>query len=205
MAGSKSHPVFKRLAIAAYVEFSDRFKKEAERMVVDEFENEYLREDYDRLLVKRFAGLSGPTKQRYLDLVGAGPSGGFPGSRQAERRARWWKKDRLGPVLGHLDEDQKIPFRELIREMERSPMPGRWGPRTPPEAHLADGLDAGRVLSLVRPHTPGGRPHGCDGGTASKFRKYARSRPLEFSRRALDLRDANVGFSGCCFQAWGMP
>jgi hypothetical protein len=108
----RAWPVFSRLALYLIDRFGDESPEVVASALTDEnfFRNTDVHHEYYRLASRRFGELSDEAKGRYLALVERVPDEVTAEDEPeiAERRRRWWRRNRLGAVADSLAD----PWRE---------------------------------------------------------------------------------------------
>ena len=205
--GKKKYPIFKRLTLYIYQNYSLSFKREIRDAIIQDFDNPHLIHEYFHLLKENCPTMSRSVIQKYLALIEKGPkqesldlwkeNARFADEIYVERQIKKWKTEKLEPVFECLKDKQRHRFDDLINDVGRVTAPPdfhfvSFGTRTSePITGLTDGLDVEHVILFIKSNAPGQDGFDYHDGTGSKFQKYVTNNPFEFSKRSTDLQNMN--------------
>ncbi|MGI0060049.1 MAG: hypothetical protein ACREBJ_09805, partial [Nitrosotalea sp.] len=212
----KPYPLFRKLELHIYRKYQKHFKYDVQEAISQYFSNSETRYEYHYLLKDVFPILSRNIKNAFFDKVKNGPSKEliqkweesekrYP-SKTVEFRRKRWVVDKLNPVKNFLDEEWKQDYDDMVKVVGTPDTPNL-DYRFPvmesakPVTDLGDGLSIGDVIDFVKKHE---MKHDRSefpffDGTKVKFQEYVEKNPLEYSKKALDLKSSDPEFSYALF------
>lgn len=198
------YPTFRRFELYVYRMFPNYFKNEINYSVENYFDNYELHHEYYHLLKNAYSYTSTKTRKKYLSYVDRGPdkqhlelweqqSVNQPAG-YVERRIKFWKSDKLNPILEHLEETERKKFKDVIdTEMGLSHRDFHTyteGPKTSePKSELLDNLSVDQVFGFLKDYKTKELDFGYHDGTPEKFQNYVKDNSEIYSKYALKCLD----------------
>lgn len=211
----KSYPLFRRLTLHVYRKYPKHFQSDIEKSIVEYFGNSNTRYEYHYLLKDVFKIVSSRTKKIFFDKVERGPSKElikkwkdnekmYPNETVEIRRKRWML-DKLNPVRDFLDAKQRKDYDDAIHEVGEPDTPNldHHYPimeSAKPVTDLQNGLSVDDVINFVKTHKmKQGSEFPFFDGTKGKFQEYVENNPMEYSKKAMELKSSDPEFMYALF------
>jgi len=198
-----NYPAFRRLELYVYWNYPRHFKKEIDKAIEQCFGNYELHHEYVHLLKNTFQLASEKTRKKYLSFIEKGPDKEHiefwkqqsenqqPGF--VDLKIRYWKSDKLNPIIDHLTDDEKEKFGDLIKTDLEFPSDFHvytsGVKRSEPITELEDDLSPDDVFKFIKSYKPKELDFGYHDGTAEKFQEYVNKNPETYSKLALRSLD----------------
>jgi len=209
------YPAFRRLEIFAYWNFPKYFRKEINYSIIHYFNNYEVHHEYFHLLKNTFSFASIKTRKKYLSFVEKGPDNEHLEfwKQQSENqkpefidlKIRFWKSDKLNPIIEHLANDEKEKFGDLV--VSDKEFPSDFHAYTSkvvtsqPVTELKDDSHPADVFEFIKSYEPKERGFGFHDGTAEKFQDHVHKNPETYSKLALRLENLDPIFTHKFFRA----
>lgn len=203
----KQYPLFRRLELHIYRKYPKYFKHAIEEAVIQHFGKWEMQHEYYYLLKNAFPILSKNAKNAFLNKVKIGPSKElvkkweenekrYPGE-TVESRRKYWIVDKLYPVKDFLNDGMKEDYDNMVTEVGAPDIPNfdYYHPTmesAKPVTNLGDGLSVDDVINFVKTHKmKQDSEFPFFDGTKGKFQEYVENNPIEYSKKAMDLKSSD--------------
>lgn|GEM_PF-4851732 len=210
-----SYPLFRRMTLHVYRKYPKHFQSDVEKSIVEYFNNSDTRYEYHYLIKDVFKIVSLHTKKIFFNKVKRGPSKElikkwkdnekiYPNLTVEIRRKRW-TVDKLNPVKDFLDDKQRKDYDDMVKEVGEPDTPSLdynypIMESAKPVTDLQDGLSVDKVLNFVKTHKmKQGSEFPFFDGTKGKFQEYVENNPMEYSKKAMELKSSDPEFMYALF------
>ncbi|MDX9971041.1 MAG: hypothetical protein RBS56_04020 [Candidatus Gracilibacteria bacterium] len=154
------HVIFTRIKLFLYRKFSDVCKSEIQWAIIDNFDAYAVEKEYDELLEQEFDKIDKVFKEKYLELVEAGPKD--KKKKDDEKYLRYWKINKLILIKEFLNEKWQKIYVDLLNgddEEKYKPMYSgimtSWaGPTSPQEATKLSAMSLDKLIEYLIQWTP---------------------------------------------------
>ena len=189
------------------------FKKDMEKLLIENFENYRVSREYYLCMEKVYPELSSKIKKDILDLISKGPDieylirqnkkmGIIHTKNQIKNYEKNWSADKLRPIAKHLPTHKK-QYEKLVREMGEHPYPGfsNYVKEIDSVGHVR-GLNESMTISQVFKHAQSCKMSKkefsiYDDGIGITFRNFVMKDPLEYSKNSKKILKLHPYF---CYQ-----
>lgn len=154
------HVIFTRIKLFLYRKFPDVCRSEIQWAIIDNFDVYGVDKEYDELLEQEFDKIDKVFKEKYLELVEAGPKD--KKQKDDEKYLRYWKISKLILIKGFLNKKwQKIysgllngDDEEKYKPMYSGIMTSWSGPTSPQEATKLSAMSLDKLIEYLIQWTP---------------------------------------------------
>ena len=203
------YPAFKRLELYVYGVFFQKFQKEVNYAIENNFDSYELHHEYFHLLQNTFDKASKNSRKKYLSFVEKGPDEKHLefwnlqkeqyGEGFVDLRIRLWKADKLKPVLKHLSKNERERFGDITEEKGgfthsdfHSYSSGVV--TSQPKSELQDNWTPKQVFDFITNYKAKELDFGVHDGTPEKFQNYVQNNSKKYSKLALKCLDLDSVF-----------
>lgn len=212
MIRQEKYVVFKRLEIHAYRIFPDLFKDQIESVCIDRIGDYDVSHEYHMFIREQYPKLSPEAKEKIITIIDRGPDiefyitrkteldGEAPSQEKIDKYVRIWKSSAIEPILAYLPDDWKKKNTDIVELAGRRGFEGyhvyhEIGTGESEKPDLSDDMQVEDVVRFAKSYIPEGFFGGRDDPNARKFHDLVTKKPLEYSKLAKELKDANPTMS----------
>ena len=199
--------IFRRLELYLFTLFPNEFKNEIEKYLIRYFDNTDFHHEYYNLIKKTFNQIPRGIQEEIYKLIDNGfTSEKFDkrkaeyGEELAETQERHWKFTKLESISEHLDDEHKEVYSKLNKEFQPSEHPGFLSYHTTQigapttDATIFQDKSIDEVFDQVNNHKIVEDLSHYEDKVVRTFGEYVAENPLECSKKAFELKDAEPIF-----------